>query len=142
MIRERAHVTAVFATELTVSTQLKSGCGSCQQQNTCGAGIISKAFSDRRAEFQVPRPPGAIKIGDEVDLLLPEQALTSYSLLMYGLPIMLLLSIAVVAQWFGIAEGWSILAAFSGFALSFFGLRKWLNHRDVEVMQLLQIQQI
>ena len=80
MISERAEIVAIHDDYLTVSTKLKSGCGGCVQQNTCGAGIISKAFADRRAEFIVQRPSGMqFALGDHIELDLPQTMLTSYS---------------------------------------------------------------
>lgn len=143
MIREVAEVIAVEDDELFVSTQLKSGCGSCAQQSTCGAGIISKAFSDRRAEFRVRKPTGQFQPGQHIELLLPEQALTKFSLLVYGIPLMALLLVAVgLTQVTVISEGWVIMAAFVSFGCSFWGLKHWLHHRDVQVSQLLSVQQI
>lgn len=143
MIRELAEVVAVEADRLVVSTELKTGCGSCAQQSTCGAGIISKAFSDRRAEFHVRRPAGEFQPGQHIELLLPEQALTQLSLLMYGIPLLALLVTALgLTLLTTISEGWVIISAFLSFGLSFYGLKRWLHHRDVQVSQLLRVQQI
>lgn len=143
MIRELAEVVAINTDTLRVSTELKTGCGSCAQQSTCGAGIISKAFSDRRAEFEVRKPAGQFYLGQHIELLLPEQALTQLSLLMYGVPLLaLMLSAIVLGQVTMLSEGWVILSAFASFALSFYGLKRWLHHRDVQVSQLLSVQQI
>ncbi|RUO41191.1 Fis family transcriptional regulator [Pseudidiomarina aestuarii] len=142
MIREHAHIVAVEANYLLVSTQLKTGCGSCQQQNTCGAGIISKAFSDRRAEFRIAKPEqGQFRAGEMVELLLPETALTKLSLLLYGTPLTALLGVAVLTtsalQW---PEGAVILASLLAFGLSFWSLKRWLKKHDLRVNQLLTIQ--
>lgn len=142
MIREHAHIVAVESDYLLVSTQLKTGCGSCQQQNTCGAGIISKAFSDRRAEFRIAKPSqGHFRAGEMVELLLPETALTRLSLLLYGTPIAALLGVAVITtsalQW---PEGAVILASIGAFGASFWGLKRWLKQHDVRVNQLLAVQ--
>lgn len=143
MIRELAEVIAVESDFLLVSTELKTGCNGCAQQNTCGAGVISKAFSDRRAEFRVYKPKGQFSPGQQIELLLPEQALTRYSLAVYLLPILVLLLIAIVTgQLLLWSEGWVILSAFSGFAFSFYLLRHWLQQRDIQVAQLLSVQQI
>lgn len=142
MIREHAHIVAIESNYLLVSTQLKTGCGSCQQQNTCGAGIISKAFSDRRAEFRIAKPADQqFHVGETVELLLPESALTKLSLLLYGTPIAALLGTAVLTtsglQW---SEGWVIVASMSAFAGCFWLLRRWLKRHDIRVNQLLAIQ--
>jgi sigma-E factor negative regulatory protein RseC len=144
MIRERAEIVALHDDYLTVSTELKSGCGGCAQQNSCGAGIISKAFADRRAEFIVQRPPGtAFAVGDQIELALPQTMLTRFSLWVYGLPLLVLLAIALTTQLaLGWSEGYVIVAALVGFATSFVLIRHWLKLRDVQVSQLLQIQQI
>lgn len=144
LIRERAEVIAIHADSLTVTTELKSGCGGCAQQTTCGAGIISKAFTDRRAEFIVQRPSGMVfAIGDPIELALPQTMLTRFSLWVYGVPLLVLLTIALGAQlildW---PEGYVIVSALIGFGLSFVAIRHWLKLRDVQVSQLLQIQQI
>lgn len=144
MIRERAEIIALHDDYLTVSTELKTGCGGCAQQNTCGAGIISKAFADRRAEFIVQRPSGTeFAVGDNIELALPQTMLTRFSLWVYGLPLLVLLTIALVTQLaMGWSEGYVITAALLGFASSFVIIRQWLKLRDVQVSQLLQIQQI
>lgn len=143
MIRELAQVIQVEAEQLLVTTELKSGCGSCAQQSTCGAGIISKAFTDRRAQFHVPKPSGDFQPGQQVELLLPEQAVTRYSLLLYGIPIAMLLLVAVLlTNMTSLSEGWIILVAFIGFGLSFVGLQRWLRQRDVQVSRLLMVKQI
>lgn len=144
MIREVAVVQAIETDYLQVSTELKSGCGGCAQQSTCGAGIISKAFSDRRATFRVARPPsGEFSVGETVELLMPEQALTQASLIIYGVPLLALLGVAILAQsLFGLSEGLSIVAALLGFAGSFFALKRWYQMRDLQVTQLLQVRQL
>lgn len=143
MIREVAVIQAIEADHLEVSTDLKTGCGGCAQQSTCGAGVISKAFSDRRATFRVARPKGSFAVGETVELLMPEQALTQASLLIYGIPLIALLSVAIIAQTlFGLSEGVSIVAALIGFAASFVALKRWYQMRDLQVTQLLEVRQL
>lgn len=143
MIREVAEITAIYPDSLQVTTELKTGCSGCQQQSTCGAGIISKAFSDRRAEFLVQRPAGSFSVGQQVELLLPEAVLTRFSLLIYIVPILVLLLSAIlltqVLQW---PEGQAIIGSLMTFAASFWLLRRWLHLSDVQVTQLLSVQQI
>jgi sigma-E factor negative regulatory protein RseC len=144
MIRERAEIIAMHDDYLTVSTELKSGCGGCAQQNSCGAGIISKAFADRRAQFIVQRPAGlTLAVGEQVELALPQAMLTRFSLWVYGAPLLVLLLVALMGQlMLGWSEGYVIISALVSFGFSFVLIRQWLKLRDVQVSQLLQIQQI
>ena len=74
---------------------------------------------------------------------MPEQALTQASLLIYGLPLIALLSVAIIAQTlFGLSEGVSIVAALIGFAASFVALKRWYQMRDLQVTQLLEVRQL
>ncbi|MDX1704893.1 SoxR reducing system RseC family protein [Pseudidiomarina sp.] len=143
MIREVAQITAIHPDSLQVTTELKTGCSGCKQQSTCGAGIVSKAFSDRRAEFLVQRPPGDFMVGQQVELLLPEAVLTRFSLLIYMVPILvLLLSAILLTQALEWPEGQAILGSLLTFGASFWLVRRWLHLRDVQVTQLLSVQQI
>ncbi|EKE84808.1 SoxR reducing system RseC family protein [Idiomarina xiamenensis] len=139
MIRELAEVVAIKPGIVVVSTQLKSGCSGCEQQRQCGAGLLSQVFSDRRAQFEVPTQ-GAFSVGDQVELSIPEQHVTRYSLLVYSLPILaLLLTALLTGPALNFAEGASILCSFAAMALTFYGLRCWLRYRDLQVQQLLSL---
>ncbi|RUO36341.1 SoxR reducing system RseC family protein [Aliidiomarina sanyensis] len=138
MIRELGEVTSVDGQRVTIKTQLKQGCGGCKQQSHCGAGLLSKAFPQRRGELdvwmeQAPEP------GTQVELLLPEQAMVRFSVWLYLLPLLALF----IGAWFGSAlmyhEGWSILFATISFAGSFWVLNRWLRKRDVQVRALMQV---
>lgn len=139
MIRELGQVTAVDGDYITISTQLKSGCSGCQQQNHCGAGLLSKAFPQRSGEFSV-RNEQRLRVGQQVELQLPEAALARFSLAIYLLPLLALLLGAGVGQllW-PHSEGPAIALAAISMAASFYLLRRYLDHRDVKVQALLHV---
>lgn len=139
MIRELGQVIAIDGEEVTISTQLKSGCSGCQQQNHCGAGLLSKAFPQRRGEFSL-RTRQRFAVGEQVELQLPEAALARFSLAMYLLPLLALVAGAALGQalW-PQSEGPAIALAALGMASSFYLLRRYLRHRDVKVQALLQV---
>lgn len=139
MIRELGQITAVEGNYITISTQLKSGCSGCQQQNHCGAGLLSKAFPQRSGEFSL-HSEGHFAVGQQVELQLPESALARFSLAMYLLPLLALLLGAALGQllW-PQSEGPAIMFAAVSMAVSFYLLRRYLHHRDVKVQALLQV---
>ncbi|MCH8501753.1 MAG: SoxR reducing system RseC family protein [Aliidiomarina sp.] len=139
MIRELGEVIAVDGHSVTIQTQLKSGCSGCQQQNHCGAGLLAKAFPDRRGVFDVwlENPP---TVGAQVELLMPEKAMMQFSVLMYLLPIFALFAGAMIGSWLVPAhELVTIGLAAVAFAMSFYGLRRYLRARDARVRTLLQV---
>ncbi|EAQ31160.1 MULTISPECIES: SoxR reducing system RseC family protein [Idiomarina] len=138
-MKELAQVVAVDGEKVTVSTQLKSACSGCEQNTTCGAGILSKVFSDRHSTFVV-KTQSPVTVGEYVELSIPEQQVTRFALLLYGLPVLTLLLLAsVLTSFTSISEGYTILLSFAGFALSFLALRLWFRLRDVRVNQLLVV---
>lgn len=139
MMTEIAEVVAVSGQRVTVATQLKTGCGSCAQQSNCGAGIISKVFANRRANFEV-QTDIPVTPGQQVELLIPEQVITRFSLLMYTLPIAILAIVAGLLQSFSTApEGLIILLSFASMMLSFLGIKHYLKNRDMRLQQRVSI---
>jgi len=139
MMTEIAEVVSVSGRRVTVSTQLKSGCGSCAQQSHCGAGVISKVFANRRANFEV-QTDVAVTPGQQVELLIPDQVITRFSLLMYALPILVLTLVASLLQSLSTApEGLIILLSFASMMLSFYGIKQYLKNRDMRLQQRVSI---
>ena len=62
-MKELAEVVAVDGNRVTVTTQLKTACSGCAQVSTCGAGILSKVFADRNAQFHVVTDE-SVTVGD------------------------------------------------------------------------------
>lgn len=139
MIRETGIVTAVDGDNIEVASQLKTGCSGCSQRNTCGAGLLSKAFPNRTSTLKLHNP-GEFTPGQQVELQMAETTMAGYSLLLYGAPLLSLLLGAGLGQW---ASGGSELAAigagFGAFGLSFAILKRWLAGRHLQVQSLLSV---
>lgn len=139
MIRELGEVVQVKGQWATIQTHLQSGCGGCQQQNVCGAGVLAKALPNRRGLLEVwlEQPPA---VGSQVELLLPEKAMMQFSVLLYFIPLVSLFAGAWFGHWLVPShEGASIALALLAFAASFWQLRRWLRGRDARVQKLLQV---
>lgn len=139
MVREIGKVTAIDGDTIQISTELESGCSGCVQRNTCGAGILSRALPNRRGQFSITtREP--YKVGQDLQLELPESALTRYALALYLLPLLTLLAGAAVGSWLQPAhEALAIGLGAIGFGLSFVVLKRVMKHKDVKVQQLLKV---
>lgn len=138
-MKEIAEVVAVDGDRITVTTQLKSACSGCAQVSTCGAGILSKVFSDKNAQFTVVSQE-KVAPGEQVQLDVPESAVTRFALLLYGLPVLCLLAVAVMLQTLTpLAEGFVIFWSFLGFGLTFAGLKHWFRKRDIQVNAMVKL---
>ncbi|MGM0481399.1 MAG: SoxR reducing system RseC family protein [Pseudomonadota bacterium] len=138
-MKEIAEVVAVQGNRITLTTQLKTACSGCSQKTTCGAGILSKLFADRNAQFTVISDT-RVEPGEQVEISMPEQQVTRFALLLYGMPILMLLLSAVVLTSFQTLPEWLIiLLSFGSFAAAFVALKHWFQKRDVKVNQMIQI---
>ncbi|MDV6315345.1 SoxR reducing system RseC family protein [Idiomarina sp. HP20-50] len=141
-MKEIAEVVAVEGNRVTVTTELKTACSGCAQVSNCGAGILSKVFADRNAQFTVLTEQ-AFAPGDQVQLEVPEAAVTRFALVLYGLPILMLLLVAVLLENMGtLSEGVVILLSFTGFAITFWGLKHWFRKRDIQVNAMVKLETV
>lgn len=138
-MKEIAEVVAVNGQHITLSTELKSACSGCVQRSHCGAGILSKVFADRNAQFTV-HSDVPVSVGDQVELHMDESDFTRYAILLYGLPIIVLLIIAALLSSLSpLSEGFIIIFSFVAFGATFMALKHRFKQRDVKVQQLIQV---
>ncbi|MFV2057514.1 MAG: SoxR reducing system RseC family protein [Thiohalomonadales bacterium] len=108
MIEEIAKVESidVKAGTLTVEVQRQSVCGGCSARGGCGSAVISKVLGRRRSILSVKFVQndvavGDIVAGDRVVLGLPERALISGSVAVYAVPLIFMISFAILGEFVG-----------------------------------------
>lgn len=97
MISESGTVIAVKDDEAWVQTIRTSACESCSARAACGQKVLAAATSGRANQICVKNRLDA-RVGDQVELGIPESTLLSASLLAYGLPLALMVLLAVMAD--------------------------------------------
>lgn len=139
MIKEQGTVSGVDGDIVTIQSSLKSGCSGCAQQNKCGAGLLAKAFPQRRGDISI-RTQERFEQGQQVELEMAESTMAKYSVLMYLFPLFALLAGAAIGSWLQPeGEGLAILLAMSLFALSFAALKSILRCSDFKVQRILAV---
>jgi sigma-E factor negative regulatory protein RseC len=104
MIEEVANVIAIKGhdnlgrTIVTLESQAKSSCSSCNQIESCGSGQIAKAIPRRKllVDLTTSLP---VKVGDVLVLGLSEKSLLSVALQVYLWPLLGLIFSSAFAQW-------------------------------------------
>jgi len=129
MLLETAHVVAVEADSVWVETIRKSSCGTCAAQKGCGHSLLGRISASRRNYIQVFS--GALQasrcsVDDHVRISIPEQVIIHGSLVVYMLPLVSMLLMAVLATTVSAASQdlLAIGGAVAGFALGV-GLVRW-----------------
>jgi sigma-E factor negative regulatory protein RseC len=91
MLEMRAIVIQVLGDEASVQPLGTGGCGHCDSEGGCGSGTLTKLFcSSKPRSFKVRNEAGA-KVGDEVQVSIPDGVLLRGAVKMYVLPLILLL---------------------------------------------------
>lgn len=126
MLEMRAIVTEVVNDEATVQV-LGGGCGHCSSEGGCGSGTLSKLFcSTKPRRFAVRNQVGA-KVGDEVQVSLPDGVLLRGAVKLYLLPLALLLAGGIAAGGFASdaasRDAYAVVGAMAGL-LSGFAIAK------------------
>ncbi len=136
MIEQTAMVIAVENGQLVLETRPQSTCQSCAVNKGCGTAVLSKTVGRKVVHWRLANTIGA-REGDTVVLGLAENALLKGSLMLYLLPllVMVLVALAADASLAADADNRDLAIAL----LSLFGLgasvllgRWWFRHGDRE----------
>lgn len=129
MIRETGRVVALKGDRVWVQTIRASACESCSARSGCGQRVLASASSGRANQILVNNHLNA-RVGDEVTVAIEESALLSASLLVYALPLVLMISGAVVGQqWLPDQDAGAIAGAIAGLAAGF-GVARMVQTRS------------
>ena len=135
MIEEHARVVAVQGDTALLQTQRQSSCGSCEVKSGCGTSLLAGIVGQKITQLKVQNTLNA-KPGDEVVLGMEEHALVMGSLLVYGVPLLMLLLGALMgearASPLGMdAELLPVVTGATGFVLAFLLVRGVLRRTAV-----------
>lgn len=131
MIEEHGRVLSVEHGAVWVETVRRSACGSCQARNGCGQTVLQRlGLGARQGFIRVlnEQTEHDCRVGDEVIIGIPENAILHGSLLVYLIPLLALFLGALMVQAVGAAEPLIILAGFSSMGIGFAAVR-WHSHR-------------
>jgi len=127
MLREIGIVSEIVGDQAIVHTQSQLACSSCHQVETCGNGIIEKYFSGKFFSTQLSNHINA-KVGDQVEIQVPKSSVTKASAIVYLIPLIGLISSALIASFIFQDEKIVIFLALSGLILSLF-VTKFYNSK-------------
>jgi sigma-E factor negative regulatory protein RseC len=102
MIEEQAQVVEIKGDMLLLQAQTQSACGSCAASKGCGTSVLSKVVGRKFTRFQAENTINA-EVGDTVVVGIAEDALLKGSLVMYVIPIMAMMILALMADYLLVA---------------------------------------
>ncbi|WP_440874388.1 SoxR reducing system RseC family protein [Thalassotalea sp. PLHSN55] len=99
MIEELAVVTEIGTDHVTVESEVKSTCSSCQQVNSCASGQVARAIPQKKLIVKLETSL-SLNIGDKVVIGIVEKALLSTAIQAYLWPLVGLIAFSGVGQYF------------------------------------------
>lgn len=132
MIEEQAVVVSADEDFVQVEARSMGGCGACQHATSCGTGLISSLFGRRTTSLRIKNTLHA-EPGDMVTVGLNRLAMVIGSLMIYLVPLLMLLTGAMLGEWLatrvapGYAELFSITSGLVFAVIAFLFSRRVLN---------------
>ncbi|HUW00367.1 MAG TPA: SoxR reducing system RseC family protein [Gallionella sp.] len=131
MLETRAVIVQIEGPCAVVQASQANGCEQCSGKG-CGASKLSMMFCSKPRQFQVDNPINA-EIGDEVIISIAEGAILRGIGLIYLLPLLLLVTGAMIgSHWAalpGQRDGYAATGAALGLAAGF-SIAKWISSRQ------------
>lgn len=134
MIEERGRVLRVEQGAVWVETIRRSACNSCQLRGGCGQSVLQRLGGSARQGSIRVLDDRSCRVGDDIVIGIPENAVVHGSLLIYIVPLLALFAGALLAQASGVEEPLIILAGFSGLGLGFVAMRWHTSRLDADPM--------
>lgn len=124
MIEESAQIISVDRDRVWISVNRQSACASCSASKGCGQKIIIDWLPAKQIEVEISNPLSlVVRPGQIARVGLNDGALVRASLLVYILPLLLMISFALVASFLQSSEPFQIFGAMLGLTIGFVATR-------------------
>ncbi len=130
MLLETGRIVAIEPQGLWVETIQRSACGSCQAQKSCGHSLLAKwgASASRLWVVLDGRDANQYRLGDQVQIGVPEDVIVGGSLFMYMVPVLAMITTTFIAYHQHLNDGLTALSGFVGLVLGALIVR-WRSHQ-------------
>ena len=130
MIEEQAVVIKASKERVTLEVGRDKPCGLCGQVRGCGNSIWGKIFSHQSSHIETRNDLNA-KLGDVVILGIDETLMLKSSLMLYGVPLLLMFLGMVIANSFAkeMVELYTLIGAVTGLFLGVVMIKRVINEK-------------
>ena len=130
MIEEQAVVIKASKEHVTLEVVRTKPCGLCGQVRGCGNSIWGKIFSHQSGHIETRNDLNA-KLGDIVILGIDERLMLKSSLMLYGVPLLLMFLGMLLANSFAkeMVELYTLIGAVTGLVLGIVMIKRFINEK-------------
>jgi sigma-E factor negative regulatory protein RseC len=132
MIEQKATVASRNGDQVWVEAERQSTCGQCRARKGCGTGLLSKHVGKKFSQIAF-RDEGELRVGQQVTVSIPEEALLSGAFMMYVLPLILLFFTSIAVRLIGGGELLQIVSGLLGLITGFVWVKHRMKHHDAGI---------
>ena|SRR5690554_5989612 len=132
MIEQKANVIRSDDTTIWLQAERQSTCDKCQVKKGCGTGLLSKHVGRRFSTIAVAKTHD-VEPGQQMKVMIPEEALLHGAYMMYLLPILFMFAGAGLCRIFLANEFAEIIAGLMGLMLGFYWVRIRLKNQKIAI---------
>ena len=128
MLEEIALVSKVVNNQIWIETKPQSGCSTCSSSG-CSSLVLAKLFTAKINTIQLNNHLNA-KVGEKVVIGMSDKLLINAALRIYLLPLILMLTMTIISNQFGVSDGLQSLFALVALACGFIFVNKYSSGRS------------
>lgn len=131
MIEQRATVIDITDKTVLVEAERQSTCNKCQVKKGCGTRLLANHVGKRFTTIAVDKT-SSVDIGQQINLVIPEQALLQGAAVMYLIPVIVMILAALLASALQFGEVVQTLAGISGLVVGLMMTRWYLKDKKTD----------
>lgn len=132
MIEQQAKVLHSDGSTIWLEAERQSTCDKCQVKKGCGTGLLSKHVGRRFSTIAVAKKHD-VRPGQQVKVMIPEEALLHGAYMMYLLPILFMFAGAGLCRMLLANEFAEIMAGLSGLMIGFYWVGRRLKNKKIAI---------
>lgn len=113
MLEQTGKVVAVTPASVLIETERRSACGHCGVSDRCGTSVIAGLFKQRTNTLRLDNSMD-LQAGDEVVIGIPEHLVLRAALWAYMVPMLFMITFALIVATAGYADWYVFLASMAG----------------------------
>lgn len=128
MVESIGSVVELDGASATIEIPRRSACGHCQQGGSCASSVIGSMLKSNATRIQIRHHP-EIRLGQQIQLSISAATLLQATLVVYLLPLLLMISSAVLLDHLQMPNSVIVLATLSSLGLGLWLGNSWSNRQ-------------
>ena len=125
-MKESAVVVSVYENKALLKATKQTSCSGCKSEQSCSTGLVANALTSDCVQFEVENTLN-VKVGDQVVVSVPEQAVNKAALVTYLIPLLFMILAAIASDLGNVSDSLVAIFSFCGLGLGVL-LAKFLSN--------------